>query len=68
MTVNKTIKLIEKILNKKAKRKYLPMQLGDVKKTFADIEKTKRELNYNPSIDLKTGLESFINWYKSYIK
>ena len=68
VTVNKTIKLIEKILNKKAKRKYLPMQLGDVKKTFADIEKTKRELNYNPSIDLKTGLQSFINWYKSYIK
>lgn len=67
VTVNKTVKLIEKILNKKAKRKYLPMQLGDVKKTFADIELTKKELDYNPSIDLKTGLENFIYWYKSYI-
>jgi len=68
VTVNRTINLLEKLLNKKAKKKYLPMQLGDVKKTYADIEITKKKLHYNPQTNLKLGLKNFVNWYKDYIK
>ena len=68
ISVNNTIKLLESLLNKKAKKKYLPMQLGDVKTTFADIEKSKLELDFNPSIKMKKGLEKFIEWFKDYNK
>ena len=44
------------------------MQLGDVKTTFADIEKSKLELDFNPSIKMKKGLEKFIEWFKDYNK
>ena len=44
------------------------MQLGDVKKTYADIEITKKKLHYNPQTNLKLGLKNFVNWYKDYIK
>ena len=66
VTVNKTIGLIEKILNKKAKKIYLPMQPGDVKNTYADIDESRKELKFLPSTDLKVGLEKFINWFRSY--
>ena len=68
VTVNRTIRLIETILNKKAKKIYLPMQPGDVKNTYADIDESKKELNFLPSTDLKVGLERFINWFRSYKK
>ncbi|MBF95833.1 MAG: hypothetical protein CMJ13_01235 [Pelagibacterales bacterium] len=68
ISVNQTINLIESILNKKSKKKYLPMQLGDVKTTYADINKSKKELKFNPSTNMKEGLEKFIMWFKSYKK
>jgi len=68
ISVNDTIKLLENLLNKKAKKKYLPMQLGDVKTTFADINTSKEELDFNPSIKMKKGLENFIKWFKDYNK
>ncbi len=68
VTVNSTIKLLEKLLNKKAKKKYLPMQLGDVKKTYADIENSRKQLKYKPSTNLELGLKNFVSWFKSYNK
>ena len=44
------------------------MQLGDVKKTYADIDKSKRELKFYPSTKMKEGLENFIDWFKNYKK
>lgn len=58
------IKLIEKELGKKAKRKILPIQLGDVEKTSASITKAKKLLKFNPSIKIEKGIKRFINWYK----
>ena len=59
---------LEDIIGKKAKKILVSMQLGDVKKTFADIEKSKRELKFQPKIDLGQGLLKFVNWYKEYHK
>ena len=64
----KMINLLESIIGKKAKKKLLPMQLGDVKKTFADIEKSKKDLKFEPKVDLKQGLINFVDWYKKYHK
>ena len=66
--LNTMIKLLEDIIGKKAKKKLVPMQLGDVKKTFADIEKSKRDLNFQPKTELRQGLLNFVNWYKGYHK
>ena len=48
VVLNTMIKLLEDTIGKKAKKKLVSMQLGDVKKTFADIEKSKRELKFQP--------------------
>ncbi len=48
--------------------KKLPMQKGDVIKTQADIKLIKRLTGFKPKINLKTGIEKFINWYKEYYR
>lgn len=42
----------------------LPMQPGDVPITFADIDRAKRKLGYQPTTSLKEGLERFVEWYR----
>ena len=68
ISVNKIVTLLEKLLNKKAKKKFMPMQLGDVKNTFANIDESKKYLGFNPSTKIEKGLESFVNWFKIYNK
>jgi len=62
------VKLIEKNLNKKAKIKNLPLQLGDIKKTHSDITKLNSYSGYNPKISIEVGIKKFIDWYKEYYK
>ena len=68
VTVNKMIATLEKILSVKAKKNFLPMQPGDVKRTFADIKSSKKLLGFNPSYPLEEGLIRFTEWYKSYVR
>ncbi|MCI5824478.1 MAG: GDP-mannose 4,6-dehydratase [Candidatus Gastranaerophilales bacterium] len=65
VSLNQMIETIEKVLNKKATIEHLPMQLGDVSKTAADITKAKKLLNYNPKTSFKEGIIKFIEWEKS---
>lgn len=62
VSLNQMIETIEKVLNKKATIEHLPMQLGDVNKTAADITKAKKLLNYNPKTSFKEGIIKFIEW------
>jgi UDP-glucuronate 4-epimerase len=57
---------LESVLNKKAKKEFLPMQPGDVLKTFADVDSLKRDFGYTPNTSLKKGIEAFVKWYKGY--
>ena len=43
----------------------LPMQLGDVQKTYANIDKAKKILNYRPKIELRKGIEDLVKWFKN---
>lgn len=56
--LNSFINTIENVTNKKAIINQLPMQQGDVPITYADITKAQNELNYNPKIDLETGIRN----------
>ena len=58
------IELIEKVTNKVFKKNYMPMQPGDVNKTYADIAKAKKLINYTPSTSIENGLINFKNWYE----
>ncbi len=64
ITVNDLIGAIEKALGKTAIREYLPLQPGDVNRTFADISKARRELGYIPSTPLRDGLAKFTAWLR----
>jgi len=58
------IRIIEKLLNKKAKIVKHPARAGDQIKTCAVIDKAKKLLNYNPTTKLEDGLEEQVKWYK----
>jgi UDP-glucuronate 4-epimerase len=60
------IEIIERSLNKKAVVELLPMQPGDVKETFADIESATRDLGFRPSTSIDVGVPRFVEWYRSY--
>lgn len=57
------IRSIENITGKKAIIEQLPEQPGDVPKTFADINKAKQLLGYNPQTQLQEGLQKFHDWF-----
>jgi UDP-glucuronate 4-epimerase len=65
-TLFKYVKIISFFLKKEPKINFLPMQMGDVVKTKADIKKIKNLFYFNPKINLKTGILRFVNWYKKY--
>lgn len=44
--------------------KRLPLQAGDVKQTYADISKARKLLDYNPVIDIETGIKNYVEWYR----
>ncbi len=58
------IETIEKVLDKKAVINRLPMQPGDVDRTYADVTKLKEMTGYNPSLSFEEGIRRFIDWYK----
>ena len=58
------IKYLGDALGLAPKMEMLPMQPGDVPVTYADIEKAKAKLNYEPSTDLQVGLGQFVEWYR----
>jgi UDP-glucuronate 4-epimerase len=62
------INTLEKELNKKIKRNYMPMQKGDVHSTLSDSSLLKRITGYNPKTNYKIGIKKFINWYQDYYK
>ena len=57
------INAIEKELGISAKQQMLPMQKGDVKATYANIDKAKKDLGFNPQIDIEEGIHRFVRWY-----
>ncbi len=63
VSLNQIIAKIEGFLNKKARISYLPFQKTDMKETWADIHKAKALLDWEPTVDLDTGLKKTVEWY-----
>ncbi|QKE75833.1 NAD-dependent epimerase/dehydratase family protein [Arthrobacter citreus] len=64
ITLKQMVVTIENILGKKATLEKLPTQPGDVQKTYADISKAKRLVNYKPNTNFEDGIKQFIKWYR----
>lgn len=62
------IELLESAFNKKANIQWLPPQPGDVPITYANIEKARRLLGYNPSVKIETGIKLFVDWFLSRVR
>jgi UDP-glucuronate 4-epimerase len=62
------IETIENAMGIKAEKIYLPMQPGDVLKTFADVSELENDFNYYPSISVEKGVKFFVDWFKDYYK
>lgn len=60
------IHYFERTLNKKAIKNYMPMQKGDVEKTYADISKIKNKLNFTPQVYIEEGIKKYIEWHLNY--
>lgn len=59
------IHILEKYLGKKAQIDFKTMQPGDVKETYANIDKAQKLLGFQPKTSLEKGLERFVQWYFS---
>ena len=68
ISVNKLIKLLEEIIGKEARIKYIEKQKGDVWDTLADTTKISNELNWEPEVKIEEGLKMFVEWYKKQIE
>lgn len=60
------INCIEDAIGVKAQKNLLPMQAGDVEKTWADCDDLYQDIDFKPNTDLKDGVEAFVAWYRDY--
>ncbi|MDO5556393.1 MAG: GDP-mannose 4,6-dehydratase [Clostridia bacterium] len=64
VSLKEMINTIAEVIGIEPQIKQLPMQLGDVDRTFADVLKAKELIGYNPKTSFKQGIENFVKWYK----
>lgn len=64
VSLKEMIETIGEALEIEPKIKQLPMQPGDVDRTYADISKAKKLIGYEPKVSFKQGIRNFVKWYK----
>jgi UDP-glucuronate 4-epimerase len=62
------IECIEKALGKTARKNMLPMQPGDVPKTFADVDALVVDIGFQPKTPIEVGVQRFVDWYKDFYR
>lgn len=62
------IEVLEECLGKKAQKNMLPLQLGDVPETFADIDDLVNDVGYRPATPVEAGVRRFVEWYRDYYR
>jgi UDP-glucuronate 4-epimerase len=66
VTLLRYIEVLEQCLGRKAQKNLLPMQLGDLPDTWADVEALTQDVGYQPATNLETGVKQFVEWYLAY--
>lgn len=57
---------LEKCLGKSAEKTFMPMQPGDVKETYADVQALIDDVDFQPATPIAEGIANFVEWYKGY--
>jgi UDP-glucuronate 4-epimerase len=57
---------LERVLDKKAEINFMPMQPGDVQKTYASTENLLKAVDYLPEVGIEKGIREFVEWYLEY--
>jgi UDP-glucuronate 4-epimerase len=60
------VECLESALGLQARRNYLPMQAGDVVKTWADVSALAEWVGFSPQVTLETGVREFVKWYRQF--
>jgi UDP-glucuronate 4-epimerase len=60
------IEVLEDCLGKKAEKRLLPMQAGDVPATYADVDDLMKDVGFKPSTPIEEGVQRFVEWYRTY--
>ncbi|MGB7085325.1 MAG: NAD-dependent epimerase [Phormidesmis sp.] len=66
VTLMDFITTIEQAMGKTAQKNMMPMQLGDVPATYADVDDLMEDVGFKPETPLSVGIQKFVDWYKSY--
>lgn len=64
--LSRYIEVLEECLGKKAIKEYLPMQMGDVPATEANVDDLVRDVGFRPSTSIESGISRFVEWYRGY--
>jgi len=62
------IACLEKALGREAKKNFLPLQPGDVPKTYADVDALVDDVGFKPATPIEDGIARFVEWYRSYYR
>ncbi len=62
------IEVLEKALGKKAEKRLLPLQPGDVPATYADIEDLTTDVGFKPTTPIEVGIPRFVEWYQEFYR
>ncbi|HEX03638.1 MAG TPA: NAD-dependent epimerase/dehydratase family protein, partial [Bacteroidetes bacterium] len=68
VNLRRFLQLLEEAMGKKTEVRLAPMQPGDVKSTYADVEDLKRDVGYSPGIPLEEGIPEFVDWFLTFYK
>lgn len=68
VSLKEMIQEIGRALNVTPEIEELPMQPGDVERTFADVTKAKKIIGYEPKVSFEQGIKNFVEWYKDNIE
>jgi len=60
------IEVIEKAMGKQAIKNFLPMQPGDVPRTYADVDELMQDVGFKPTTNIEQGIDNFVRWYKDF--
>ncbi len=67
-TLMRYIEVLEECLGRKAKKNFMPMQMGDVPATYANVDDLVRDVGFKPDTSIEEGISRFVAWYREYYR
>jgi len=60
--------VLEDALGKKADKRFMPLQPGDVPATYADVDDLIQAIGFKPDTPIEVGIRRFVEWHRDYYK